>query len=130
MKRLLLLGLLVLFSGSAEAQVYGVCATTTGTVEASRTCPSAGKVLWAAQITTGASSGFFMVFDTATDPADGSLAATPTMKYCIPVPANTAMGVGPGLGEKYTNGVTMVFSTTGCTTKTESATAWFRGVVQ
>lgn len=134
MKKLVLVGLLatvIALPHQVAAQVYGVCATTTGTTEASRVCKATGAVLWSAQITTGASSGFFMVFDTATDPADGSLTSATPLKYCMPVPASSVIGVGPGLSEKYSSGVTFVFSTgANCATKTESATAWFRGVVQ
>lgn len=133
MKRLLLIGLLAVAAlpHQARAQVYGPCTTTTGTTEGSRICKATGAVLWSAQITTAASAGFFMVFDTATDPADGSLTTATPLKYCIAVAANSTQGVGPGLGEKYSSGVTFVFSTgANCATKTESATAWFRGVVQ
>jgi hypothetical protein len=69
-----------------------------------------------------------MLFNTTSAPADGGV--TPT--ECVPVPANMATGVAfSGLPpETYNIGITAVFSTTGCFTKTASATAFFHGAVQ
>lgn len=79
-------------------------------------------------VTIGATAGFLMVFDAASAPTDGAV----TPKDCIQVPASTTQslftgGTGP---EVYSTGIVAVFSTTGCFTKTASATAFFHARVQ
>lgn len=95
--------------------------------EGNRVCKQAKGVLDQASITTGASSGFWMIFDSATDPADGAVVP----KKCFQVGANTSQGIGPGLNIPFNSGIVFVFSTgANCGTKTESATAWFMGQAQ
>lgn len=121
----------LMLSGQVRAQpAYQACVTPGGTVEASRVCKAAPGVLWGWQVTTGATGGYVMIFDGTTDPADGSITAGMNMKYCVQISSNSTIGNGPGLAESYVKGIVFVFSSTGCTTKTESATAWFRGVAQ
>ncbi len=80
------------------------------------------------RVTAGASAGYVMVFDAAAKPADGVVAPLD----CVPVAANASV-IGPTSvipAERYLTALTLVFSTTGCFTKTESATAYFRVVAQ
>jgi hypothetical protein len=87
---------------------------------------SAGN-LYRASVTAGASAGFLMVFNATTAPADG--AVTPLV--CRPVAANGQVEANfAGLPARFSTGITAVFSTTGCFTKTASATASFEGYVQ
>jgi hypothetical protein len=86
--------------------------------------------MYTASLTTGASSGFWMVFDAAAAPADGALRVAP--KYCWPWPANTGGGwAWPNGGIPFQNGLTMVFSTgADCLHKTGSQTAFWSVQVQ
>jgi hypothetical protein len=78
---------------------------------------------WA--VTAGASAGFVLLFDGA-KPADGVV----TPLDCIPVAANARVYSTIRMPERYATSVTVVFSTTGCFTKTESATAFIKIVQQ
>ena len=72
-------------------------------------------------------AGYYLVFDSATDPGNGAV----TPKYCIGAyPANTVGGASWGSAlASFSNGITVVFSTTGCFTETQSATAFISGQV-
>lgn len=78
--------------------------------------------------TTGASAGFLMLFNSATVPVDGAV----TPQNCVSIPATTTIGLNwaPQPPEWYSAGIVAVFSTTGCFTKTGSATAYFHSLVQ
>ncbi len=69
-----------------------------------------------------------MLFNSKTVPADG--AVTPV--ECIQVQANTTIAANwaPQPPEWFSLGIVAVFSTTGCFTKTESATAFLHGIIQ
>lgn len=110
----------------AHAQVTTQPCNSTA-VEASHICKAAKGVLDQASVTTGASAGFWMIFDSATDPADGAVVPV----KCWQVAANSSLGVGPILNIPFNRGIVFVFSTgVNCATKTESATAWFMGQAQ
>jgi hypothetical protein len=71
-------------------------------------------------VVSGASAGFVMVFNATSAPADG--AVTPTL--CYSLAANSTFSQSYTGFEKFTTGLTIVFSTTGCFSKTASATAF------
>lgn len=78
-------------------------------------------------VTTGAASGYLMVFNATSAPADGAV----TPAACIVVPANNTAHIDFGeTTQAFMAGLVAVFSTTGCFTKTASATAYFSGRVQ
>lgn len=79
---------------------------------------------WA--VTSGASAGYVLIFDSATVPADGAV----TPKDCRALAANSSLGSSLNTPEKYSTGITLVFSTTGCFAKTISATAYIKATVQ
>lgn len=85
--------------------------------------------------TAQGTQGWGMVFNSATDPADGATTvgtAAGNLEECIYVPASTTQAISfQGLPvETYSAGITAVFSSTGCGTKTESATAFIHGLAQ
>jgi len=87
---------------------------------------SAGN-LYSINIVTGASAGYLMVFDAVAAPADG--AVTPVK--CLPIAANVGLETNMrSMPEYFATGITAVFSTTGCFTKTASATAFISGDVK
>ena len=86
---------------------------------------SAGD-LFGFSATSGASAGFVMVFDAASAPADGAV----TPKYCYALPAGQTVGASYSPPASFSTGITLVFSTTGCFSKTASATTMFSGQVR
>ena len=86
-------------------------------------------VLYSMTVTIGATSGYLLIFDAATAPADGAV----TPKYCYPVTSSGTNGSASATwlnGALFTTGVVAVFSTTGCFSKTGSATAFFSAQVR
>lgn len=78
-------------------------------------------------VVTGASAGYVMLFDATAIPADGAVAPL----RCMPIAANTGVDLNfRGSPLRFDNGLVIVFSTTGCYTKTASATAYLAGDVQ
>lgn len=87
---------------------------------------SAGN-LYAVYVTTGAAAGFLMTFNSTTVPAAG--AVTPV--DCVPVAANSSVSIAYlDVPEAFSTGISAAFSTTGCFTKTDSATAFIHGNVK
>lgn len=85
---------------------------------------SAACNFYGAALTTGAVGGYLMVFNATSAPADG--AVTPTI--CRAIGANSSVEVDYSTSpRRMSTGATAVFSTTGCYTKTASATAAIEG---
>lgn len=86
--------------------------------------------LYGFSVEIGATSGYVMVFDAASLPANG--AVTPIK--CYPVTSNGTNGLlsvsWGSVPAVFTTGITLGFSTTGCFTQTASATAYFSGEVK
>jgi hypothetical protein len=72
-------------------------------------------------VTSGASAGYLMVFNATTVPADGTV----TPVFCRPVAANAYVNYDLEDGARFSTGLVLVFSTTGCFSKTISNTAFF-----
>jgi hypothetical protein len=108
----------------AQSPAYTpVAPSASPTVTGSRILKPIGGVLHAINVTTGATAGYVMIFDSATVPPDGTVAPS----FCIPVAINTGIThqfVTPML---FQSGIVMVFSTSGCFTKAISATAFLEG---
>lgn len=87
---------------------------------------SAGN-LYRIAVTTGATQGYLMVFNAVTAPADGAV----TPQLCRVIAANSSLEVDHAeIPQRYATGITAVFSSTGCFTKTASATAMIEGDVE
>jgi hypothetical protein len=84
--------------------------------------------LYALYVTSGATAGFLMTFNSTSAPSDG--AVTPINCVAIPTATTLALSWAPQPPERYSTGITAVFSTTGCFTKTISNTAFFHALVQ
>lgn len=135
MKRLLLALVFVAHSTLASAQTQFVVppnAPATPVVstaaEGSRVLKASPGTLYALYITSGASAGYIMTFNATSAPADG--AVTPINCVVIAANATIALSFAPHPPEYYSTGITAVFSTTGCFTKTISNTAFFHALVQ
>ena len=81
--------------------------------------------LYGCQVTSGASAGYVMVFTDTSEPADG--AVTPLKCYKIAANSTLVVDFRAGPPVQMIPGATIVFSTTGCFTKTASATAFISG---
>jgi hypothetical protein len=88
---------------------------------------SAGN-LYGVSVTTGTISGFLMTFNATSAPSDG--AVTPIACVVAPANATTSLTFSGRPPSYYSIGIVVVFSSTGCFTKTASATAFFAGDVQ
>lgn len=99
----------------------GYAPTKTSTISQGLVAKSSAGQLWSiyATNTTGV-AGYFMVFDSATLPADGTV----TPSECVQLPANsaTSLSFNSGPPATYSSGIIGFMSTTGCYTKTTSGT--------
>lgn len=78
-------------------------------------------ILYDVNVVSGASAGYLLVFDATAIPADGTVSPA----LCLPVAANTGIDLNLRAEPmRMVNGIVVVFSTTGCFTKTASATAF------
>jgi len=114
---------------SAPSASFGLTPIVSSAAEASHVLKSLPDgVLYSLYVTTGATAGYLMTFNATSVPADG--AVTPV--ECVIAPANSTVAVtfGSGPPDSYPVGITAVFSSTGCFTKTASATAFFKGRVK
>jgi hypothetical protein len=94
---------------------------STSAVASSLVVNSSPGNLIALNVVSGASAGYVMVFNAVSAPADGAVAPV----LCYTLAANSTLSLAyPSFGPYLTTGATVVFSTTGCFTKTASATAY------
>lgn len=125
----------LLLLGSAQAQTQFIVPpnapatpVVSSALEGSHILKAGPGTLYALYVVNGASAGYLMTFNSTTVPADG--AVTPI--ECVPVAASSYQFINfaPQPPEFYSLGIVAVFSTSGCFTKTISATAFFHGIVQ
>ena len=110
-----------------SASAAGITPIVSASAEGSHVLKGSPGNLYSLYVTTGATSGYVMTFNATTAPAYG--AVTPI--ECVPVFATSTLGLtfGSGPPDVYSTGITAVFSSTGCFTKTVSATAFFKARV-
>lgn len=117
--------LLATQAARADTQVSSTHVTPQASqaVETSHVVPAGQAFLHGAQITTGAASGFFMILNAAADPGNGAVKPI----KCVVVAAFSTVGISPDSNTiwDFPLGAVLVFSTTGCFTETQSATAYF-----
>lgn len=110
-----------------SAAAAGITPVVSTAAEGSRVIKASAGNLYSVDVTAGATSGYVMLFNATSAPADGAV----TPLYCWPLGANQSMARSfnspPAV---FSTGITAVFSTTGCFTKTASATAFISGAAQ
>lgn len=115
-------------SGGGGASVTPLTPYISAALEACHVMKASAATGISFGVTTGATAGYLMVFNSTTAPADG--AVTPAV-LSIQVPANATVSrsytINPLL---LTTGFTVCFSSTGPFTKTASATAMLEGTFQ
>lgn len=104
---------------------FGQASIQTATVAGSLVLKASAGNLYEVDA-TAAGAGFLMVFNAITAPADGTV----TPVECMPLAAGGEARITPPIGEAFSTGMTAVFSTTGCFTKTISATAFIHAQVK
>lgn len=131
MNRYILAAVALLAAGAARAQGIASLATPiapvqSSAVESNHVLRSKPGAIYGLSVTSGASAGYVLVFDATVAPADG--AVTPV--FCYQLPATSTVSVSYAPAAAFANGAVVVFSTTGCFTKTASATAFIAGLPQ
>ncbi len=105
----------------SAAATNGLAANASAAVASAVVGKASAGNLYGFNVVAGASAGFVLVFNATSAPADG--AVTPVK--CYPVAASGAIEQNyRSLPVAFTTGITVVFSTTGCFSKTASATAF------
>lgn len=118
-------GTYVVASPSAAAAV-GITPVVTSVAAGSLVVKATPGNLYSVQIGTAGSAGFLMMFNATSAPADGTV----TPVFCKAVAANTTAEFPLIPPAAFSTGITAVFSTTGCFTKTISATAFISGLAK
>lgn len=113
-------------SAPSASATSGVAPASTPVASASLVAKATAGNLYGYNVTSAATAGYILIFNSATVPADGTV--TPAM--CLPLAANTGIDQSYRTPEYYSAGVTLVFSSTGCFTKTASATAFISANVK
>lgn len=125
----------VLPGGNAAVEIVPDSTTTIGitrivsaAAESNHVLKGSAGNLYGVYVTTGATAGYLLVFNATSAPVDGAV----TPSECLWAPANstTFLNFNPGPPAIFSTGITAVFSSTGCFTKTASATAYFAGSVK
>lgn len=112
--------------GSVTAVPSPVAPVSSTAVEGTHVLKSSAGNLYSLSVTTTTTSGYLMLFNATAAPADGAV----TPAYCLAVPSATSMGVSWTTPLTLSTGISVAFSSTGCFTKTSSATAVFSAQVQ
>lgn len=107
---------------------------STGTAINATSVASSGVVfkvtpgtLFGVNVTAAATAGYVMIFNSTTIPADGTV----TPSRCIPLAANTGLELNyRPIPIYFGTGIAVAFSSTGCFTKTASATAFITADVK
>lgn len=111
----------------APSTAGGITPVVSAAAEGSHVLKASAGNFYSMTTTTGGTAGFVMTFNLTAPPADG--AVTPV--ECVSVAANSTVAINynPGPPTAYATGITAVFSSTGCFTKTISNTAFFNAKV-
>jgi hypothetical protein len=103
-----------------------VASAQTAAAASSLVLNASGGILNSLQANNSSTAGYLLVFDASSAPADGTV----TPKFCYEMAANTTLQESWQYGVPFVNGVTLVYSSTGCFSKTASATAFMAGQSQ
>lgn len=110
-------------SASASASITPV---VTSAAAANLVVKASAGNLYQIELTSGAAAGYLLVFNSATAPADGTV----TPIYCKSVAATSSIELNFSPPAAFATGITASFSTTGCFTKTASATAFISALAK
>lgn len=94
-------------------------------LETNHVLKASAGTLYSLAVATPAAAGYLMVFNATSAPSDG--AVTPV--FCQQIAASTGLTLAWVTPASYSTGITVVYSSTGCLTKT-AANAFFMWQVQ
>lgn len=103
---------------------YGIAPESSSAAEGSHVFCTTQCSVWSLEVTSGGAAGYVMTFNATAVPADG--AVTPVTCVVLPATSTVSISYESGPSEYMNTGYVAVFSTTGCFTKTASATAFFK----
>lgn len=111
----------------SSSSSVGITPVVSTAAEANHVLKNSPGNLYGVVITTGGTAGYLLLFDATSAPSDGAVSPI----YCVNTPANTTTGLSFAAAPAvFATGITASFSSTGCFTKTASATATFAGQVK
>ncbi len=110
---------------NVTAAPAAIAALPSSAAEASHVFKASAGSLYSLTVTPGIVSGYLLVFDAASVPADGAVSP----KYCFTVPSSASYPVAWLAPVAMATGISVAFSTTGCTTKTTSPLVFFTAQV-
>jgi hypothetical protein len=116
-------------STASSASTAGIAPSATSAAASNLVLKASAGNVYGATVTTSTTPGYLMIFNATSAPGDGAV----TPAKCVYIgwaPATMSISWRPGPGLYLGTGATLVFSTTGCYTKTASATAFLDGDVQ
>ena len=129
MKRLPMAALLALVAAAGAARAATevtpsiVTPNASAALETSHVVPNGALILHGASITTSTIAGFFMVLNAPADPGNGPV--RPAKCVAVAATSSATLTADPNTAWSFPAGITLIFSTTGCFTETQSATAYF-----
>lgn len=121
-------GILGVTTAPTSTAAAGIAPVVSASLEGSHVLKASAGNLYDAYVTTGTTPGYLMTFNATSAPGDG--AVTPIDCIQAPPSQTTALFTLASPPEVFSTGITIVFSTTGCFTKTISATVFFHGRIQ
>lgn len=114
---------------ASSAAAAGIAPSATSALSSGVVLKAAAGNLYGITMTTSSTPGYLLIFNAATVPADGAVTPADCI-YIASAPATAAVSWRPGPGLYLSTGISAAFSTTGCYSKTASATAFISGDVQ
>jgi hypothetical protein len=108
---------------ATEVASVSVIPQASTAVETSHVVAAYPAPLRGASITTGASAGYFMAINETADSGNG--AVKPLLCVYVAATSTGTLTPPPNAQWAFSVGIVLVFSTTGCFTETQSATAYF-----
>lgn len=113
--------------GPSPSPSAGIAPAATTALATSKVLKAGAGNVYNFAVTTTSASGYALLLDLGADPGNGAV----TPKLCVPVSGNATVGVAytPAPAAMAAGGV-VVFSTTGCFTETQSATAYISGLMK
>lgn len=108
--------------GPSSDAAAGIAPVTTTTDAASSLVACSAACNLYGYVGKATTAGYFLVTNTTSAPSDGTLSAG-SLLNCVAYPGSGTVSVAAGTPIRASTGATIIFSTTGCWTKTASASA-------
>lgn len=106
------------FGFTPSTEISSGIAPATAAAAASKVVKTSKGLLYGTYVTTNTTPGYFIGVDATANPADGAVTAL----FCVYAPANSSVSIGYGGRPPipFQTGLVIIFSSTGCASKTDS----------